>query len=154
MRQLKHHEAKLLKKVDFLHYKHENNVREIQVLRRYHVQNREDYTKYNKLCGQVRQIANELALLDAADPFKHETSSQLIDKLYKMGLISSEKLAECEKVTVSAFCRRRLPIVMVRLKMAETVREAITFIEQGRAFPHFLFLCLSNECCCRRSRWR
>jgi ribosomal protein S4 len=26
--------------------------------------------------------------------------------------------------------RRRLPIVMVRLKMAETVREAVTFVEQ------------------------
>lgn len=27
--------------------------------------------------------------------------------------------------------RRRLPVVMVRLKMAETLREAVTFVEQG-----------------------
>lgn len=27
--------------------------------------------------------------------------------------------------------RRRLPVVMVRLKMSETLREAVTFIEQG-----------------------
>jgi hypothetical protein len=27
-------------------------------------------------------------------------------------------------------CRRRLPVVMVRLKMSETLKEAVTFIEQ------------------------
>lgn len=36
-----------------------------------------------------------------------------------------------EKLTVSSFCRRRLAVVMVRIKMSETIREAITFIEQG-----------------------
>ena len=38
MRQLKHHEQKLLKKVNFLQWKSDQNVREIKVLRRYHVQ--------------------------------------------------------------------------------------------------------------------
>ena len=32
MRQLKYHEQKLLKKVDFLHWKKEKNLRELQVL--------------------------------------------------------------------------------------------------------------------------
>jgi hypothetical protein len=40
-------------------------------------------------------------------------------------------LNHSEKITVSSFCRRRLPVVMVRLKMAETLREAVTFVEQG-----------------------
>ena len=31
MRQLKYHEQKLLKKVDFLHWKKEKNLRELQV---------------------------------------------------------------------------------------------------------------------------
>lgn len=49
-----------------------------------------------------------------------------------MGIITSTaKFSDCNKVTVSAFCRRRLPIVMCRLKMAETVKEAVTFVEQG-----------------------
>ncbi len=57
----------------------------------------------------------------------------LLEKLYSMGLIPSTKgLSQCEKVSVSCLCRRRLPIVMVRMKMAETVREAVTFVEQGR----------------------
>jgi len=45
VRKLKFHEQKLLKKVDFLQWKHENNVREIKVMRRYHIQNREDYSR-------------------------------------------------------------------------------------------------------------
>ena len=30
-----------------------------------------------------------------------------------------------------ALCRRRLPVVLVRLKFAETMREAVTLVEQG-----------------------
>lgn len=40
MRQLKHHEQKLLRKVDFLQWKSDAGHREIAVMRRYHVQNR------------------------------------------------------------------------------------------------------------------
>lgn len=35
------------------------------------------------------------------------------------------------EVTVSAFCRRRLAVLMVRSGMVENVKAAITFIEQG-----------------------
>lgn len=48
MRKLKYHEQKLLKKTDFLNWKKEKNIREIKVLRRYHIHDREDYVKYNK----------------------------------------------------------------------------------------------------------
>jgi U3 small nucleolar ribonucleoprotein protein IMP3 len=49
-----------------------------------------------------------------------------------MALVNTKtSLAVCDKITASAFCRRRLPVVMVRLKMAETLREAVTFVEQG-----------------------
>ena len=37
----------------------------------------------------------------------------------------------CEKVNVATFCRRRLPVVLHKLKMAETVKEAVMYIEQG-----------------------
>jgi len=56
----------------------------------------------------------------------------LLRKLYALGVIDSDSsLAKAERVTVSAFCRRRLAVVMVRLKMAETVREAVTLVETG-----------------------
>ncbi len=46
MRQLKYHEQKLLKKVDFLNWKTDSTLHEIKVIRRYHIQKREDYFKY------------------------------------------------------------------------------------------------------------
>jgi hypothetical protein len=45
MRQLKYHEKKLLKKVDFLQWKSDDNIREAKILRRYLIQKREDYIK-------------------------------------------------------------------------------------------------------------
>lgn len=45
MRPLKHHEQKLLKKVNFLHWAKEDTLRENEILRRYHIQDREDYHK-------------------------------------------------------------------------------------------------------------
>jgi U3 small nucleolar ribonucleoprotein protein IMP3 len=56
MRKLKYHEKKLLKKVDFFCYRKENSLREIKVQRRFHLQNREDYVKNNKLVGAIRKI--------------------------------------------------------------------------------------------------
>ena len=47
-----------------------------------------------------------------------------------MGLIkSNQSLVTCEKIPVSAFCRRRLAVVLQRLKFTETIKEAVTFIE-------------------------
>ncbi|CAO3588070.1 unnamed protein product [Absidia cylindrospora] len=132
MRQLKHHEQKLLKKVDFLQWKKDDSIREIKIIRRYYLQKREDYHKYSKIAGSITQLANGISLLDSRDPFRAVQEKALLDKLYGMGIISStSKFSDCNKVTVSAFCRRRLPIVMCRLKMAETVKEAVTFVEQG-----------------------
>ncbi|KAI9222884.1 hypothetical protein BC828DRAFT_304320 [Blastocladiella britannica] len=132
MRQLKHHEQKLLKKVDFMSWKSDMTMREVEVMRRYHIQKREDYTKYNRLCGQMRQLTHRISLLDPRDPFKAHKAEALLGKLYIMGLIPNKNaLSNVEKISVSAVCRRRLPIIMVRLKMAETVREAVTFVEQG-----------------------
>jgi U3 small nucleolar ribonucleoprotein protein IMP3 len=105
VRQLKHHEQKLLKKVDFFNYK-DDSIRENQVMRKYFIQKKQDYTKYNILCGQIRKIASKLSLLDPKDPFRDTKTDQMLDKLYRMGLITAKKtLSQCEKITVSSFCR-------------------------------------------------
>ena len=50
-----------------------------------------------------------------------------------MGVIPSKtNLTVCEKLSVSAFCRRRLAVVLTRLKMAANIKEAATYIEQAR----------------------
>ncbi|KAK9814448.1 hypothetical protein WJX72_006043 [[Myrmecia] bisecta] len=132
MRQLKHHEQKLLKKVDFLKWKSTDNLRELQVMRRYHIQDRDDYKKYNKVVGQITKLTSIMKRLDAKDETRIELTDQLLDKLYNMGVVTTKKsLVQLEKLPVAAFCRRRLSVVMMRTKMAETLREACTFIEQG-----------------------
>lgn len=45
VRKLKHHEQKLLKKVDFINWEVDNNLHEVKVLRKYRIEKREDYTK-------------------------------------------------------------------------------------------------------------
>ncbi|CAI4523460.1 CCN_G0024760.mRNA.1.CDS.1 [Saccharomyces cerevisiae] len=133
VRKLKHHEQKLLKKVDFLEWKQDQGHRDTQVMRTYHIQNREDYHKYNRICGDIRSLANKLSLLPPTDPFRRKHEQLLLDKLYAMGVLTTKsKISDLEnKVTVSAICRRRLPVIMHRLKMAETIQDAVKFIEQG-----------------------
>lgn len=131
MRLLKYHEKKLLKKVNFFDWAPESN-REIAVMRKYHLQRREDYFKYNKLCGFITKLVSLLRTLPVDDTFRIEATHHLIEKLYEMGVTTTRKsLSVCEKIAVSSFCRRRLPVIMVRLRLAQTVKDAVKFIEQG-----------------------
>lgn len=132
LRKLKFHEKKLLKKVNIYNWKREQNIREIEILRRYHIQKRDDYVKYNKICGEITALTSRLSKLDPEDPMRLEMTEQLLTKLYNMGIIHNKTgLSACAKITTSSFCRRRLPVVMVRMKMASTLKEAVTYIEQG-----------------------
>lgn len=63
-----------------------------------------------------------------------------------MGVITTKKsLVQLEKLSTAAFCRRRLAVVMLRLKMSETLREAATFIEQVTTLP-----CRKPSTCSRK----
>ena len=130
MRQLKHHEKKLLKKVDLYSWK--SNIREAKVIRQYMLQQREDYINYSKIVGGITKFVAKLKLLPQEDELRKQLSVHLLEKLYNMGIVdSTSSLTAIEKLTVSSFCRRRLPVVMVRLKMSEHLKEATTLIEQG-----------------------
>lgn len=132
MRQLKFHEYKLLKKADFLQWKREHSQREIKVVRRYRLSNPEDYHKYSKLVGEVRKLVHLLRQMPQDDAVRIGRTDDLLTKLYDMGVIQMKNsLDDCGKVSVSAFCRRRLPVVLVRLHFAENLKEAVTLIEQG-----------------------
>ncbi|XP_014610433.1 PREDICTED: U3 small nucleolar ribonucleoprotein protein IMP3 isoform X1 [Polistes canadensis] len=132
VRKLKYHEKKLLKKVDFISWEADNNLHEVEILRRFRIQKRSDYTKYNKLSRQIRELGEKIKELDADNPFRIEQSAMLLEKLYIMGLISHKSdLSLTQKVHASSFCRRRLPVIMVRNKMSENIKLATQFIEQG-----------------------
>lgn len=82
--------------------------------------------------GQIQKLIAKLTTLKQSDSYRIVKTRQLVDKLHEMGLINSRQgLEVCEKVNVAGFCRRRLPVVLQRLKMAETVKEAVMYIEQG-----------------------
>ena len=116
-----------------------DNLRIAKVMRRYHIQNRNDYESYNRIVGFIHKLSAKLKTLDAEDSFRIAMTDQLLTKLSALGLISTTKsLQKADEVNVSSICRRRLPVIMVRLKMAEHMQAAVTFIEQGqvRVGPH------------------
>ncbi|XP_028791779.1 U3 small nucleolar ribonucleoprotein protein IMP3-like [Neltuma alba] len=132
MRKLKFHEKKLLKKVNFLEWKREGGHRENHVMQRYRITGRDDYKKYSSLCRMVQKLVNMLKQMDPKDPFRVEMTDKLLEKLYNIGVIPTrQSITLCERLTVSSFCRRRLATVLVRLKFAEQLKEAVTYIEQG-----------------------
>lgn len=110
-------------------------------------------SRYNKLSRNIREIAEKISALDPKEPFRTESSAQLLEKLYVLGLIPTKwDLNNVAKVSASSFCRRRLPVVMVRSeyffsnifvptniheiiqfldKMSENIKNATNLIEQG-----------------------
>lgn len=133
MRQLKFHEAKLLRKVDFLAWKSEGTLRELALLRRYHIGEREDYARYNRLAGFVTSLVAKLRLLPPDSAYRVSATRRLLDKLFGLGLIdAATSLAKAEHIPATAFARRRLPVVLVRLRMSETLAEATNLVTSGQ----------------------
>ena len=55
-----------------------------------------------------------------------------MEKLYVLGMIPTKwDLEATSKISASAFCRRRLPVVMVRNKMSENIKNASKLVEHG-----------------------
>ena len=131
-RTLKHHEQRLLRKHDFLSYKSERTSNEGLVIRKYCLQDREDYTRYNKLCGLVRSLVNQLRYLATSSPIRIQITEQLLEKLHNMGVTgSAQSLEVIENLTTSSFCKRRLPVIMVAMRFAQKVAMATQVVQQG-----------------------
>merc|ERR1712079_910344 len=70
--------------------------------------------------------------LDPNRQHRTDMSAAFLEKMYSIGLIPTKwNLELCDKITASSFCRRRLPVVMVRSKMAENVKSAVQMVESG-----------------------
>lgn len=55
-RKLKYHEQRLLRKVEFNTYKSDGDHRDAAIIRRYGLQKRDDYTKYNRYGSSLRSM--------------------------------------------------------------------------------------------------
>lgn len=141
---------RLLRKVDLATYKSDANHREQVIRARYYLQDPLDYKKYNTLCGSLRQLAHRLSELDPdSDPIRKKIESEVLEKLWSMGILKQSReqgagLSRVEReVTVSAFCRRRLAVVMVRNGMVETVKAVCPspslLFPFDSCFPPFFF---------------
>ena len=60
-------------------------------MHRYHVQNREDYTHYNKICGLITSLICKIKQLPLDDTFRVKATEQLLEKLHSMGVITSRE---------------------------------------------------------------
>ena len=49
-------------------------------MRRYHIQNRDDYKKYNKIVGMITKLTNLMKQLDSQDTTRIELTEQLLNK--------------------------------------------------------------------------
>ena len=73
-------------------------------MRRYAIQGRDDYRKYNQLAGSLRQLAHKIAALDPADPFRRKHEDMLLEKMFAMGILGtggkdSDVRTACETYT-------------------------------------------------------
>uniref|UniRef100_A0A8U7M5S8 Small ribosomal subunit protein uS4 N-terminal domain-containing protein n=1 Tax=Corvus moneduloides TaxID=1196302 RepID=A0A8U7M5S8_CORMO len=134
VRKLKYHEQKLLRRLDLVNWEVSGgNLAEVRALRRYRLGRREDYVHYKALARAVRALARRLRDLGPASAaFRARCAAALLEKLHGLGLVNSrQSLAVCESLSAAAFCRRRLPCLLVKLRMAQNLRHAVTFVEQG-----------------------
>lgn len=131
MRDLKYHEQKLLKKVNFLEWKQTNTTREQLVTSKFFLKSREEYKEYNRIVGMIRKLAESLARLADNDPTKLFVAKKLINLLHGIGIIQDKKLLSCTKVSVSSLCYRRLPMVMAQKKLVPSYKDADKFVQQG-----------------------
>ncbi|KAH9578777.1 RNA-binding S4 domain [Trypanosoma melophagium] len=130
-RPLKYHEKKLLRKHDFMQYP-QDNWHEPFCITKYHLEDREDYRRYMRLVGLMRQLLAHLRYLPSDSKVRIEVTQQLLDKLFSMGLIKEKLgLSEVDKVGVEVFCKRRLPTVLRDLSMAPNCKIAADLVHHG-----------------------
>ena len=146
LRQLKSHERRLVKKVDFLNWKTEENLPKkiaiINSVKKYGLSGHDEYYKYNSIRKSVNECLldlNKQRMEASNQEFKFFLDDQidtLSEKLYAMGVLDSKKEFREEftkfGIPIERFLRRRLNFVMSNeLGMGDDVKKANRFIMDG-----------------------
>ena len=74
MRAFDYREKKLLRKTDLFGWNNKTNPNEVKIVREYRLEDREDYNRYNKICGLITKLTNMLKQLKPNDPFRIQLS--------------------------------------------------------------------------------
>jgi len=81
----------------------------------------------------IKKIVAKLKSLEKNDEYRIKKTQELLDKIYETGLITKKgSLIDIDKIGISCLCRRRLAFLLFKNKYCETIKEGITFIEQGQ----------------------
>jgi U3 small nucleolar ribonucleoprotein protein IMP3 len=81
----------------------------------------------------LKKLVAKLKALNKSDEYRIKRTEELLDRIYSIGLIKSKgSLLDIDKIGISCFCRRRLAYLLFKNKYCETIKEAITFVEQGQ----------------------
>lgn len=139
VRKLKHHEQKLLKKVNLYEWQDSRRGRmwgedvERRMVQRFRLQKRDSFRSYLMVSVELRRLSDLLRALPEADPVRVEVQTLIMTKLHALGLLRTEQraLVDLGRVHPARFCMRRLCVVLVALKMAPTIDDGITFVEHG-----------------------
>eukprot|EP01114_Cavostelium_apophysatum_P015487 TRINITY_DN4219_c0_g2_i1.p1 TRINITY_DN4219_c0_g2~~TRINITY_DN4219_c0_g2_i1.p1 ORF type:complete len:181 (+),score=28.29 TRINITY_DN4219_c0_g2_i1:278-820(+) len=130
MRQLKFHEKKLLKKVDFYKVSEDNAAANLMITR-FKLSGQKEYYEYKRIVVLIRTLLTKMTEYDQEDPFRVKLTEQLGRKLYQMGIIPTENHIDLKTVSIANFCRRRIPVVLLRMQMASSLTEATTYVQHG-----------------------
>ncbi|EPR79714.1 S4-like ribosomal protein [Spraguea lophii 42_110] len=127
MRKLRYHEQRLLRKLNFTNWPI-SNAHEQQTLSKYYIEHKETYYHYKKLVSLIKKISTQIVLQNKN---KAPITNTLINRLYNLNLIKNKKLVDCHKIQISNFCERRLPVVLLRNKMVQNLKDAVRYVQQG-----------------------
>lgn len=139
VRELKHHEQKLLKKVDFLNWKSDGVSPEykeyiLKTIQKYQLKDQKEFFNYQKIATQINNSLQSIKELDDKiyRDFKVDQLVMLGKKLFDMGILDSEaEIESLKKITVGRLCRRRISYLLKVLHFSESVRLANLYIQHG-----------------------
>lgn len=133
MRSLRHHEAKLLKRASLYDWKGEHSISDHVILRRNGISERKELLVYRRTIAKIHEMVRLLIQLPQDNRIRIELTRRLIRVLYDMGVINNinATLLDLRDIKSQAFLDRRLPCIMLRLKMAESIEDAVRYVRQG-----------------------
>eukprot|EP01080_Neovahlkampfia_damariscottae_P003032 gene3032-5042_t len=138
LRNLKYHEQKLLKKVDFLSWETDGNqeyrARIIKAISKYRLRDQEEFFKYQKIATEVNEAIKSIKGLPDTEEYKEFKKSELSKislKLYQMGILREPNHPLDKKLLPEQFCNRRISYLMFKQHYAESVTLAANYISHG-----------------------
>lgn len=133
MRQLKHHEQKLLKKTSLYDWKDSRNVLDNSLMHKYGVTNRQELITYRRTVSTIHKLVGKLLDLPPDNEVRIEITRKVAQKLYEMGVcdVPEASLEELKNTRASMFMARRLPCILFKLNMSQKMEDAVAFVKQG-----------------------